>query len=145
QIDGRDVPVKLRVHQSPFVPLAKWPMLLTGNYRCITAGTAVSMRDAVQADLELSRDVYSCVESIVRRLGAQADGLVPIGKYAAATEHLAHPCTAGRAVAAGAPLIERVDKLIQIIGRQHGIAHPVIDRVVALVDANIARNRLRAA
>ena len=145
RIDGRDVPVKLRVHESPFVPLAKWPMLLTGNYRCITAGTAVSMREAVQADLELSRDVYSCVESIVRRLGAQADDLVPFDKYAAATEHLVHPSSAARAVAAGAPLIERVDKLIQIIGRQHGIAHPVIDRVVALVDANIARNRLRAA
>src|SRR3546814_1103179 len=33
-----DVPVKLRVHDSLFVPLAKWSMLLTGNYRCITAG-----------------------------------------------------------------------------------------------------------
>jgi hypothetical protein len=145
RIDGRDIPVKLRVHESLFIPLAKWPMLLTGNYRCLTAGGAISMREAIQADLELSRDIYSCVESIVRRLGAQADDLVPFDKYAAAAEHLVHPSSAARAVAAGAPLIERVDKLIQIVGRQHGITHPAIDRAVALVDGAIARNRLRVA
>src|SRR5947209_15834223 len=31
-----ELPVKLRVHDSIFVPLAKWAMLLAGNYRCIT-------------------------------------------------------------------------------------------------------------
>src|SRR5204863_1526534 len=30
-----EIPVKLKVHDSTFVPLAKWPMLMTGNYRCI--------------------------------------------------------------------------------------------------------------
>src|SRR3546814_3093326 len=39
-----DVPVKLRVHDSLFVPLAKWSMLLTGNYRCITAGAPRPIR-----------------------------------------------------------------------------------------------------
>jgi hypothetical protein len=34
---------------------------------------------------------------------------------------------------------------VQIVGRQFGITHPVIDRTVALVDANIAKNRLRVA
>jgi Ketopantoate reductase PanE/ApbA len=31
RLDGQDVPVKLRVFESLFVPLAKWSMLLTGN------------------------------------------------------------------------------------------------------------------
>ena len=145
RIDGRDVPVKLRVHESPFVPLAKWPMLMTGNYRCITAGAAISMREAVHADLALSRDIYSCVESIVRRLGGQADDLVPFDKYAAAAERLVHPSSAARAVAAGTALIERVDKLIQIVGRQHAITHPAIDRTVVLIDANIAINQRQVA
>jgi hypothetical protein len=145
RIDGRDVPVKLRVHESPFVPLAKWPMLLTGNYRCITAGAPVSMREAVHADFELSRDIYSCVETIVQHLGAEPDDLVPFDKYAAAAEHLVHPSSAARAIAANAPLIERVDKLVQIIGRQFGITHPAIDRTVALVNAKIAKNQLRVA
>src|SRR4029450_13184685 len=30
-----ELPVKLRLSQSIFVPLAKWSMLLAGNYRCI--------------------------------------------------------------------------------------------------------------
>src|SRR6185312_10951496 len=30
-----ELPVKLKVHDSIFVPLAKWSMLLTGNYRCV--------------------------------------------------------------------------------------------------------------
>ena len=35
--DGKiELPVKLKVHDSIFVPLAKWAMLLTGNYRCVT-------------------------------------------------------------------------------------------------------------
>ena len=45
KLDGQDVPVKLKVFDSLFVPLAKWSMLLTGNYRCITlAGAAVDPR-----------------------------------------------------------------------------------------------------
>lgn len=145
RIDGLDVPVKLRVHQSLFTPLAKWPMLLTGNYRCITAGAPVSIREAVHADLEASRHVYACVESIVRRLGAQADDLVTFDKYAAAAEHLGQPSSAARAIAGGAPIIERVDKLVQIVGRRCGIMNPAIDRTVALVDAKIARNGVRVA
>src|SRR5689334_1397518 len=35
-LDGHDVPVKLKAYDSLFAPLAKWSMLLTGNYRCIT-------------------------------------------------------------------------------------------------------------
>ncbi len=30
-----ELPVKLKVHDSIFVPLAKWAMLLAGNYRCV--------------------------------------------------------------------------------------------------------------
>jgi hypothetical protein len=144
-IDGLDVPVKLRVHESLFVPFAKWPMLLTGNYRCFTAGAPVSIREAVHSDLGLSRDIYARAESIVRRLGAQADDLVTFDKYAAAAERLTQPSSAARAVAAGTPMIERVDRLVQIIGRQQGITHPAIDRAVALVDAKLARNQVRIA
>ena len=37
--DGKiDLPVKLKVHESIFVPLAKWAMLMTGNYRCVQQG-----------------------------------------------------------------------------------------------------------
>jgi hypothetical protein len=42
-------------------------------------------------------------------------------------------------------MIERVDRLVQIVGRQYGIAHPAIERNVALVDAKLAKNRVRVA
>ena len=41
--------------------------------------------------------------------------------------------------------VERVDRLIQAVGRQIGITHPAIDRIVSLVDASLAGNRARAA
>src|SRR5205807_3505148 len=41
--DGKvELPVKLKVHNSIFVPLAKWAMLLTGNYRCVQKDAARS-------------------------------------------------------------------------------------------------------
>ena len=71
RLDGQDVPVKLRVFESLFVPLAKWSMLLTGNYRCITPHEPRSIRDAVHGDLKLSQSVYDHVDAIARRLGAE--------------------------------------------------------------------------
>src|SRR3978361_2171162 len=50
KLDGRDVPVKLKVFDSLFVPLAKWSMMLTGNYRCITPNDPQSSRAAVPRD-----------------------------------------------------------------------------------------------
>lgn len=38
-----ELPVKRRVHESVFVPLAKWSMLLAGNYGCVTAGGEVQL------------------------------------------------------------------------------------------------------
>ena len=60
--DGKvELPVKLKVHDSIFVPLAKWAMLLTGNYRCITKDGAISINEAVHRDMEASRAVYNFV------------------------------------------------------------------------------------
>src|SRR5205807_6366952 len=97
-LDGRDVPVKLKVFDSLFVPLAKWSMLLTGNYRCITRHEPQSIRDAVQDDLELSQSIYEHVDAIARRLGAEEKDQVPFVKYAKAAEILLKPSSAARAV-----------------------------------------------
>ena len=66
KLDGQDVPVKLKVFDSLFVPLAKWSMLLTGNYRCITPQDPQSIRDAVHDDLKLSQTIYDHVDAIAR-------------------------------------------------------------------------------
>src|SRR6185436_2498233 len=56
-----EIPVKLKVHESVFVPLAKWPMLVAGNYRCIRRDDMNPIREAVHADLGQSRAVYDWV------------------------------------------------------------------------------------
>lgn len=136
-LDGRDVPVKLKVFDSLFVPLAKWSMLLTGNYRCVTPDEPRSIRDAVHEDLELSRSIYDHVDAIARRLGADPRDQVPFEKYAKAAESLVKPSSAARALAAGAPFIERVDLLVKLIADQLGMPNAEIDRTVKTVDQKL--------
>ena len=108
-----DLPVKLKVHESIFVPLAKWAMLLTGNYRCVTKDAAIDIKDAVHNDIEASRAVYNWVCGVCERLGASPNDLVPFEKYAAAARDLVRPSSAARALFNGAPNIERTDRLVQ--------------------------------
>ena len=140
-----ELPVKLRVHNSIFVPLAKWAMLLAGNYRCITPDGMRTAQEAVHSDLATSASVYNFVNELCVKLGASRDDLVPFEKYAAAAQSLTRPASAARALNNGAPNIERADKLVQLIARQKGVSHPVIDAGVALVDSRLDANRKKAA
>jgi hypothetical protein len=140
-----DLPVKLKVHDSIFVPLAKWAMLLTGNYRCVTPDHAIDIKDAVHNDLATSRSVYNWVCGVCERLGAKPDDLVPFEKYASAALDLVRPSSAARALFAGAPNIERTDRLVQTIAAQYGMRNGVVDQTVAVVDARLATNRKAAA
>lgn len=136
-LDGKDVPVKLKVFDSLFVPLAKWSMLLTGNYRCITAHEPRPIRDAVHEDLNLSKSIYTHVDAIAQRLGADPKDQVPFEKYAKAAESLLKPSSAARAVARGAPFIERVDLLVQLISQQLQMPNAEIDRTVEIIDRKL--------
>jgi hypothetical protein len=140
-----ELPVKLRVHDSIFVPLAKWAMLLAGNYRCITADGMRTAQEAVHSNIEEARSVYNFVNDLVVKLGASPNDLVPFEKYAAAAQSLTRPASAARALQNGAQNIERADKLVQLIARQKGLSHPAIDAQVALVDARLEANRKKAA
>ena len=140
RVDGKDVPVKLRVFDSLFVPFAKWAMLATGNYRCITADGPRSIRDAVHGDREQSKEIYGFVNGLVERLGADPDDLVPFEKYAAAAKNLAKPSSAARAVYSGAKNIERVDRLIKLVADALGESHPAVSEAVAIVDEKLAKN-----
>ncbi len=144
RLDGKEVPVKLRVHDSVFVPLAKWAMLLTGNYRCVTRGEARSIRDAVHSDLAQSAEIYAWVQGVVRELGADPADEVPFEKYAKAAESLLKPSSAARAIYGGARQIERVDKLVQQIAATQGKRLDAVDETVAIVDAKLSENRAPA-
>ena len=140
KIDGKDVPVKLRVYESLFVPMAKWSMLLTGNYRCVEADGVRAIRDAVHGDIGASTQMYGWVDALARQLGADLADQVPFEKYANAATGLLKPSSAARAIDSGVDRIERVDRLVQMIGRGLGLQNQQLDEIVAIVDARLAAN-----
>ena len=83
EVDGKKVelPVKLKVHDSVFVPLAKWAMLLTGNYRCVQKDTVRPIKEAVHTDPAASKAVYNWVVDLCVGLGAPG---LAYGAYRAA-------------------------------------------------------------
>ncbi|MBM3342438.1 MAG: hypothetical protein FJY56_10070 [Betaproteobacteria bacterium] len=139
-----ELPVKLKVHDGVFVPLAKWAMLCAGNYRCVQADAMRPIKDAVHSDLEASRAVYDWVKTLCIDLGADARDLVPFEKYANAALSLLTPSSAARALANGAPNIERVDRLVQTIAKAKGRKLDELDKTVTLVDGWLEKNRKKA-
>jgi len=144
-LDGKDVPVKLRVYDSLFVPLAKWSMLLTGNYRCVTPDGVRPIKEAVHGDLDASREMYGFVDRLAQKLGADPADQVPFEKYANAATGLLKPSSAARAIDAGATQIERVDKIVQAIAASFDMSNPDVDQVVETVDARLGQNSEQAA
>ena len=116
-------------------------MLAAGNYRCITNDGPRSIQEAVHSDIKKSESIYNSVRDLVVHLGADPEDLVPFAKYAAAAQSLLKPSSAARAVYAGAVNIERVDKLIKLVGDAVGMQNPDIDEAVMIVDAKLAANR----
>lgn len=140
-----EIPTKLKVFDSIFVPLAKWPMLLTGNYRCVRADGMVPIVEAVHGDEALSRSIYAWVVGLCCKLGADEADLVPYEKYAAAADGLKKPSSAARSLFGGAANIERVDKLVSSIAAQLSVSNEHVEETVRLVDARLAANRAAAA
>jgi len=136
-----EIPVKLKVHDSIFVPLAKWPMLMAGNYRCIRRDDMIPIKDAVHGNLDKSRQVYDWVWKLCASLGASDADMVPFEKYAQAAESLSKPSSAARALFGGAEHIERVDCLVRKIAVQQGLRLDTLDDIVTLVDERLKKNR----
>lgn len=136
-----EIPVKLKVHESVFVPMAKWAMLIAGNYRCIGNNEMRPIQQAVHGDIALSEAIYNWVVDLCISLGSDPADLVPFEKYANAALSLGSPSSAARALAGGAKNIERVDKLVQMIAAQKGQHLDSLDEIVGLVDHWLTKNR----
>lgn len=136
-----ELPVKLRVYDSIFVPLAKWAMLMTGNYRCVQEDAARSIKEAVHTNLDASKEVYDWVHELCQKLGADASDMVPFEKYANAAQGLAKPSSAARALFAGAPNIERLDLLVKTLSDGIGMQSKMVEDTVNLVNKRLQINR----
>jgi hypothetical protein len=135
--------VRLRPHASGFVPLAKWPMLLTGNFRCLTDDASVSIREAVCSNEADSRALYDWVVQVCRALGAEETTMVPFEAYRSAAEALTLPSSLARGLDAGATAVERVDILIQTLAARQGLRYPLLDEIVTDVTVRLERNTPR--
>jgi len=135
-----ELPVKVKVHDSLYVPLAKWSMLMTGNYRCVQKDGMIAIKDAVHTDLQASEDTYNWTAELCQKLGADAKDLVPFEKYANAAKGLSQPSSAAKALANGKVAIERVDKLVQKLAAQKNMSHPLVDETVENVQWYLDRN-----
>ena len=58
---------------------------------------------------------------------------------------LAKPSSAARALFAGAPNIERVDRVVKSVAAQQGMHNDTVDEIVAMVDARLEMNREKVA
>ncbi len=126
-------PVRLMAHSSPFIPLAKWPMLVTGNYRCVTQTGSRTIAEAVHSDLGASKAIYGQVAALLGAIGVPETVIVPFEAYAKAAEELVRPSSVARAVDAGAKAVERVDQLVLNLMRAHGITSPEIESQCAFL------------
>lgn len=140
--EGHDIPVKLRVFDSLFVPMAKWAMLMAGNYRCVMESGSMSIKEAVHNRLGHSALLYSWVNSLAQELGASLIDQVPFHKYAYASENLLKPSSVARALDSGVHNVERVDLLVKKISEYINFDHNEnIDEIVRIVDYRLLINK----
>ena len=126
--------VQLLPVRSEFTPLAKWPMLMTGNYRCITDGTPMSIAETIADDSITSRRLYECTRHLCTVLGADVDALVTYEAYVKAASQLSSPSSVALALEHGRTRIERMDKVIQFLHLASGLPNPDLDRIVVTID-----------
>ena len=120
RFEGIELPVKLKVHESVFVPLAKWAMLIAGNYRCVTKDGSARSRTRCTPTSTRRAHVQMVVKLCVS-LGAKSRTWSRSRSTQARRRSLGSPSSAARALFAGAPYIERVDRLVQAIAKQKGM------------------------
>lgn len=119
--------VSMLAHSSQFVPLAKWPMLITGNCRCVTADGMQTIAEAVLSSTGEGEAIYHAVGELVLSLGAPAERLV-------------RPSSSARAISNGVPLIERIDLLVLQLMRQGKLDTSSIEPIMEVIEQRLARN-----
>ena len=133
-------PVLLVAGGSAFTPLAKWPMLITGNYRCLDDAGLSSIADTVTRDEGTSRHIYESVQALCRTLGAAPEDLVPFDTYCAAARQLSAPSSVARALFQSATKVERMDRVILQLMHAHGLPSRDIQNITDRIDRTVAQN-----
>lgn len=140
--EGQRPPVQLLAQHALHVPLAKWPMLIAGNCRCLTRDGIRTIAEAVHSDLGESLRLYEAVQALALTLGARAQDLVPFSAYAEAAKGLSRPSSLARGLAAGAQRVERIDLLVLRLMQAKGLDPALIEPIAARIEARLRQNAL---
>ena len=133
------LPAKIKTYKSPWVSLSKLPMLIVGNYRCLSNFKLQSIYMSVHQDVDLSEKIYNHVVEIMKNLGAGREAIIPFKSYLRASINLDAPSSVCRAIANGNYYVERVDKLVQTMGHSIGLYSSDIDKIVQNIDNSIKK------
>ena len=128
------LPVRIKQYESPWVSISKLPMLVTGNYRCFDSNQLRSIHEAIQSDIILSEVIYNQVVDILKKLGASRETIIPFRAYLKASIKLDAPSSVCRAIDKGKANVERVDRLVQSLGKSINFKSPEIDSIVNNID-----------
>jgi hypothetical protein len=132
--------VNLIAVRSKYVPLAKWPMLIAGNYRCITDSAPISIKDAIFDDLAKTRSIYAQVAKLCRSLGAEDADLVPFEAYLKAAENLDKPSSVSRAAEQPGAKLERMDLLVSKLCEDHDIPLAELGGIVERLERKLVQS-----
>jgi hypothetical protein len=138
-VEGKiELPVKLKVYDSIFVPLAKWAMLLAGNYRCVTKDGMRTAQGAVYSDTRPAFGLHRA--DLVVKLGAKPEDLVPFEntprrRKASSVRPRGARAAERRAQTSSAPTSGSAHR------QAEGAQPSVIDATVALVGCEARANR----
>ena len=133
------LPVKIKTYKSPWVSLSKLPMLLVGNYRCLSNFKLQSINMSVHRDVDLSEKIYDHVVEIMKNFGAGRESIIPFKSYLRASTKLDAPSSVCRSIANGKNYVERVDKLVQVMGNSISLYSSDIDKIVQNIDDSIEK------
>ena len=141
-------PVHMLARRSIFTPLSKWPMLVTGNCRCVQEVAApISIKDAVYQNLHESRLLFDAVNFCLRGVGAPRESLVLFKNYCNAANQLTRPSSLGQGLMNGAKNVERIDRLVLNLMRFSKCDPAAIDAMVhisARIEQNLVKNRCQS-
>ncbi|MDZ7711386.1 MAG: hypothetical protein U5K36_16005 [Roseovarius sp.] len=134
-------PARIVVQDSLAVPLSKWPMLITGNCRCLHPdGSVTSIASAVGDRMNESREIYDHVARVAMAAGASRRDIVPFRAYAAAARQLTRPSSLARALANGAQQVERVDLMILLAAEALDLRSGILTEISHIIARVLARN-----
>ena len=136
-LDGHDVPVKLKVFDLAVRPAGQMVDAVDRKLSLHHAErTAIDPRRRARRSEALAVDLRSCRHHCPAP-GRRSAGSGAVRQIRQGGGEPAQALSAARAVAGGAPFIERVDLLVKLISHQLGMTNGEIDRTVDIVDQKL--------